>query len=211
VALNANTRAEEHPLNRSFAVREGAVIWEGPSDQIPKLPPGSRLVHGKLPPVQYEGYSPKSELLLELEAQRVRDFGRAQGILLDCLVKVNNERLSSPSGSLAFLILSNAMAHLWRGSWGDNTRTFPSAVVAWENSLEEGVKPRFEGNLPGGSGLFIQIWCRVYSYSDGYYLMLPDGVVNRYTSKAAVEKAVREWSKKNSDKGKINVCTIEWR
>lgn len=51
----------------------------------------------------------------------------------------------------------------------------------------------------------------VDSYSDGYYLMLPDGVVNRYTSKVKVVRAVRAWCKKRSDSGKINVCQIEWR
>ena len=51
----------------------------------------------------------------------------------------------------------------------------------------------------------------VDSYSDGYYLMLPDGVVNRYTSKDKVRKAVKAWAKKHSDDSKINVCQIEWR
>lgn len=51
----------------------------------------------------------------------------------------------------------------------------------------------------------------VDSYSDGYYLMLPDGVVNWYTSKKAIGKAVKDWAKKNADGNKINVCQIEWR
>jgi len=51
----------------------------------------------------------------------------------------------------------------------------------------------------------------VDSYSDGYYLMLPDGVINWYTSKAKIVKAVKAWAKKNSDGDKINVCQIEWR
>lgn len=41
--------------------------------------------------------------------------------------------------------------------------------------------------------------------------MLPDGVVNWYTTKASIKKAVKNWAKKNSDDKKINVCTIEWR
>lgn len=51
----------------------------------------------------------------------------------------------------------------------------------------------------------------VDSYSDGYYLMLPDGVINWYTSKVAIIKVVKAWAKKNSDATKINVCQIEWR
>lgn len=51
----------------------------------------------------------------------------------------------------------------------------------------------------------------VDTYSNGYYLMLPDGVVNWYTSKTAINKAVKAWSKANSESDKINVCQIEWR
>jgi hypothetical protein len=51
----------------------------------------------------------------------------------------------------------------------------------------------------------------VDSYSDGYFLMLPDGVVNWYTSKAAIKKSVKAWAKKHSDDSKVNVCQIEWR
>ncbi len=38
----------------------------------------------------------------------------------------------------------------------------------------------------------------VDSYSDGFYLILPDGVINWYTSKAKIVKAVKAWAKKNS-------------
>jgi hypothetical protein len=51
----------------------------------------------------------------------------------------------------------------------------------------------------------------VDTYSDGYYMMLPDGVGNWYTSKKQIEKDVRAWAKRNSDDSKINVCTIEYR
>ncbi len=51
----------------------------------------------------------------------------------------------------------------------------------------------------------------VDSYSDGYYLMLPDGVINWYTSKKKIQREVKLWSKKHTDPDKIGVTTIEWR
>lgn len=60
-------------------------------------------------------------------------------------------------------------------------------------------------------GVNIQGRAIVDSYSNGYFLMLPDGVINWHASKREVIKTVKSWAKKNSDNNKINVVEIEWR